>query len=81
MANFRLYTTLGCHLCEQAEALLQAQSTDGLEWTPVDIADSPALVETYGLRIPVVQCVENEQELGWPFAEQELAVWLRKQRE
>ncbi|RWW90247.1 hypothetical protein BHE74_00000594 [Ensete ventricosum] len=33
----------------------------------VDIADSQALFEAYGLRIPVLRRVDTGAELGWPF--------------
>ena len=63
-----LYTTVGCHLCEQAEELLQhlALETE-LSWELQDIADDPGLVERYGIRIPVLKRVEDNSELGWPF--------------
>jgi len=66
-ARVDLYTTLGCHLCEEAEALLTHLQREGLhiKVTPVEIADSPELVDQYGIRIPVVRVAERE--LGWPF--------------
>jgi hypothetical protein len=77
MVQLRFYTTLGCHLCEQAEELLRAQQAiSGLEWEAVEIADSDRLVEAYGLRIPVLQRVSDADELGWPFTEAELHRWL-----
>lgn len=77
MAQLRLYTTLGCHLCEQAEQLLGAQQAiSGLEWEAVEIAESDRLVEAYGLRIPVLQWISNADELGWPFTDTQLHHWL-----
>lgn len=73
MANsLILYTTEGCHLCEQAEQLLaqlsQLQSgEDALQLIPVDIATDEALVELYGIRIPVVKNALTQKEIGWPF--------------
>jgi hypothetical protein len=61
-----LYGTLGCHLCEEAEALCR-QVSPGLELRKVDIADDPELLERYGLRIPVLRDPDSGQELGWPF--------------
>lgn len=57
-----LYTTAGCHLCEHAEAILDAE---GVAFSPVDIADDAALMQRYGVRIPVL--VTAGRELGWPF--------------
>jgi hypothetical protein len=58
-----LYTTEGCHLCEHAEAILDELA---LPFTAVDIADSDALMERYGVRIPVLATASG-RELGWPF--------------
>ena len=63
-----LYGTTGCHLCDQAEAMLsQAAAARALQWRYVDIALDAALVEKYGTRIPVVLTAAG-QELAWPFS-------------
>lgn len=61
-----LYGTTYCHLCEQAEAILQVV---GVEAEHIDIAEDDALLETYGTRIPVVGREDTGAELGWPFDE------------
>lgn len=63
-----LYHTSACHLCEQAEQLLsETLNPDFFEWTLTDIVTDDALVERYGIRIPVlVKCIDGS-ELGWPF--------------
>ena len=68
MAHLVLYSTAGCHLCEDAEALLRALRAQGeqLDWSVVDIADDDALFERYGWSIPVVRR-DDGAELGWPF--------------
>ncbi len=63
-----LYSTLGCHLCEQAKSilwplLLQYQH----ELVEVDIATSDELIERYGVRIPVLSYPDHSNELNWPF--------------
>ena len=63
----QLFTTLGCHLCELAEAEIMPLVEHGLLVELVDIADSQALFEAYGLRIPVLRRVDTGAELGWPF--------------
>ena len=68
-----LFSTVGCHLCERAEALIR-QRTDVILKT-VEIADDPALLERYGLRIPVARRATG-QELDWPFDAAALARWL-----
>lgn len=80
MAHLRLYTTLGCHLCEQAEQLLNdQQAIADLDWDAIEIADTQALIETYGVRIPVLQWSSNACELGWPFTAEQLHRWLQAQ--
>ena len=59
-----LYGTRSCHLCEQAEALLHAA---GATAEYIDIAEDEALLERYGMRVPVVRRTDNGAELGWPF--------------
>ncbi|MBY6185490.1 glutaredoxin family protein [Marinobacter hydrocarbonoclasticus] len=58
-----LFHTDGCHLCEQAEALLNQA---GIAHLKADIIDKPEWVEAYGVRIPVVRRPDGA-ELGWPF--------------
>ena len=68
MNPYRLYGTSACHLCELAEALLQAlrKQGEGVDYDKVDIADSDTLFERYGLLIPVLQDSRG-RELRWPF--------------
>lgn len=80
-ATLVLYTTSGCHLCEQAQQLIEeelAQAGRAGYWQLVsrDIADDEALVERYGIRIPVVRRADNDEELGWPFDRLALAAFL-----
>lgn len=59
-----LYTTVGCHLCEQAQAWLRMIDPK-LEIQLLDVADDDALIDAYGERIPVI-CYRG-RELAWPF--------------
>lgn len=64
------YTTDGCHLCEEAEALLlQLLATNPSSCTieVIDIVEDDELVNRYGERIPVVVRVDSGKEVGWPF--------------
>ncbi|MDO8862416.1 glutaredoxin family protein [Haliea sp. E1-2-M8] len=72
-----LYGTSACHLCEQAESLLQQATREGLagDFIKVDISDSDDLFARYGLRIPVLKRRDGA-ELGWPFGAAELAAFL-----
>jgi glutaredoxin len=50
-----LYTRQGCHLCEEALDLLHsAQKRFRFTLREVDVDTDPALVEQYGLQVPVV---------------------------
>ncbi|WP_117235477.1 glutaredoxin family protein [Vibrio maerlii] len=70
-----LYSTEGCHLCEQAyELLVQSGIQDKTAVT--DIAFDDELFSRYGVTIPVVST--GNSELGWPFDLQELQQWLKK---
>ena len=77
MLKLHLYTTVGCHLCEEAEKLL---IISGVKWRPVEISEDDELVERYGIRIPVLGLLTSSNqtvsELGWPFSQQDLAQWL-----
>lgn len=60
-----LFHTEGCHLCEEAWALLE---TAGLaaRTRRCDILDDAAWLEAYRVRIPVLRD-DTGGELGWPF--------------
>lgn len=81
--DFVLYGTLGCHLCDEAERLLahllEAQPALG-HWRIAveDIGDDDALIERYGVRIPVLRAERSGAELGWPFDAATAAAWLRR---
>jgi len=65
MAAYVLYSTVGCHLCEQAQQL--CSEVLGQAVPEVDISTDNALLERYGIRIPVLQRLDTGAELGWPF--------------
>ncbi len=81
--SFILYSTLGCHLCDDALDMLSdlhgqmLQQAEDLGFSVtnqtiftiqiVDIADDSSLLETYGARIPVLKFISDSDELAWPF--------------
>lgn len=68
MTQLIFYTTLGCHLCEEAELLLRhLVSVEAVEVEALDISSSEELVALYGIRIPVIKNLNTDRELGWPF--------------
>lgn len=64
MSKVTLFSTSGCHLCEEAQVLLEQL---GVSYTIHDIIDQPQWVEQYGIRIPVIATDVDDKELGWPF--------------
>lgn len=71
--NLKLYSTEGCHLCEQALGMLLA-----LKVSPqvIDIAYNDMLFERYGVTIPVLSYADNE--INWPFDNEKLKFWLEE---
>jgi glutaredoxin len=70
MRTVTLYTRPGCHLCDEAQALLR-RAARGLDVTvaEVNIDEDPALRARYGERVPVL--ATETGELDWPFSEAE----------
>lgn len=73
----QLLGTPGCHLCEVAEAVLMSFVENGLLVELIDIAEQEAMVECYGLRIPVLRRCDTGAELDWPFDGTQVADFLR----
>ena len=69
------YTTAQCHLCELALAICQLLIPDE-QLQVIDIVEDDKLVELYGVHIPVLECViENEEniQLFWPFTAEQVS--------
>ena len=73
----QLFGTLGCHLCEIAEAEVMPLVEHGLLVELVDITDPQDLTDVYGLRIPVLRRMDTGAELDWPFDTEQLVAFLR----
>nr|WP_298059049.1 glutaredoxin family protein [uncultured Halomonas sp.] len=77
MIQLSLYTTLGCHLCSQLEALVAALANQEVWLHHIEISDDDALVARYGVRIPVL--VDSDgKELDRGFELERLSAWLRE---
>jgi glutaredoxin len=60
-----LYGKPGCHLCEDAQAIVAAVCAElGVEWTEIDITQDPELFREYGEQIPVT-LVDGRQHDFW----------------
>jgi len=72
-----LFSTSGCHLCELAKEVIWPLLDEfSLHLNECEIADSDALIEAYGVRIPVIKLVGSEQDLGWPFDAEQARAYL-----
>lgn len=77
MSEWILYGTLGCHLCDKAEAIIQQlQQQFTINMIQVDIASDAQLVESLGERIPVLENCATGERLYWPFDPEILTNWL-----
>ncbi|MFL6157349.1 MAG: glutaredoxin family protein [Marmoricola sp.] len=73
----RLYTKPGCHLCDDARAVVERVCAEvGASYDEVDITTDPALVRLYGEQIPVT-FVDGAQHDFWRVEEQRLRSALR----
>ena len=67
-----LYTRGGCHLCDDAKAVLdRVREQTGEGYAEVDIATDPELTAEYGDRIPVV-VLDGKEHGYWRVEEQRL---------
>ena len=65
MSKVTLYGKPGCHLCDDARAVVQAVCAElGVEWTEVDITQDDRLFTEYGEQIPVT-FVDGKQHDFW----------------
>lgn len=76
-----LYSRLGCHLCDEARAVVVRVCDEADErWVEVDVDDPPApggpdLFELYGERVPVV-AVDGHDVAQWRITEGALRMAL-----
>ncbi len=77
-----LFGTQGCHLCEEAEAVLEKslEDTEGgmgnIQIESADIADEEQWQKRYAVRIPVLYHEDSGRELDWPFDEQNIREFI-----
>ena len=77
MHAVRLYSRPGCHLCEDAKAvILQVRDRFGFAFEEVDIDGNDDLVREYGVRIPVVD-VDGEETFEITVDAERLAALVR----
>lgn len=78
--KYHLYSSEGCHLCEQAVELFSKTSQHKF-LKVIDIVDNPLnqenLVELYGIHIPVLERLSDKQKLFWPFDIREITAFIQ----
>ena len=76
-ARVTLYSKPGCHLCDEARAVVRSVCADlGEEYVEVDITTDPELVRRFGEEIPVT-FVDDDQHDFWRVDAGRLARALR----
>ncbi|MCP5421171.1 MAG: glutaredoxin family protein [Gammaproteobacteria bacterium] len=76
MATLILFTTSGCHLCEQAQRLIQ--KVWGRSASEIEITDDARLLDDYGTRIPVLRRTDTGIEIAWPFDATDILELLKR---
>ena len=77
--KYILYGTSGCHLCEEAEAMInRAMKNQNIIFLKQDIVEEDDLLHQYALTIPVFKCLVTQQELNWPFTEELIIAFIRQ---
>lgn len=80
-ARLLLLGTEGCHLCEQAQAIIAdclAEHPRSVDIVLVDIAEQYEWQADYALKIPVLLETESRRELCWPFDQNQAAAFLQQ---
>ena len=72
-----LLGTSACHLCEQAEDLLNEAN---IGYQKIDIAEQEQWQEQYAIKIPVLLNTELKQELCWPFVIEDIQTFVHMGR-
>ncbi len=76
-ARVTLYGRPGCHLCDDARAVIAAVCAElGEEWVEVSIDDDPALADRFAHEIPVT-FVDGKQHDFWRVSPERLRHALR----
>ncbi len=79
MSRLILYYQPDCHLCDEAESLMQMAGL-GESYEKVDIETDLELLKSYGIHVPVLKREDNNEELFWPFDQTGLVVFLGSEK-
>jgi len=69
MIRLLLLGTSACHLCVQAEQIIDDCRLNDFKLSieTIDIAEQEQWQQQYATRIPVLYHPETKKDLGWPF--------------
>ncbi len=70
--KYNLYSSEGCHLCEEALAFFKNVKPLS-EVNIIDIVEDDKLVELYGISIPVLESINSDEKLFWPFTQYDIS--------
>ncbi len=73
-----LLGTLGCHLCEDAAAIVAAVVRSQVIIETIDIVEHEHWQETYAIRIPVLYHAGTQKELDWPFSQTQVETFINE---
>jgi hypothetical protein len=76
MLHLLLLGTAGCHLCEEAEAIIAMLPLDNISIELIDIAEAEHWQARYAIRIPVLYHPETTSELCWPFGSDDIQTFI-----
>ena len=78
MMRLLLLGTSGCHLCEQAQQIINDCLPNYSELTieTIDIAEQEQWQARYAIRIPVLYHPETKKELGWLFEQTQVTEFI-----
>jgi glutaredoxin len=75
-----LLSRVGCHLCDDARAVLASVAADsGVAWEERDVDADPLLAAEYGDRVPVVM-IDGREHAYWRVDEPRLRAALAGER-
>jgi hypothetical protein len=78
--KYLLLGTVGCHLCEQAEELMNQCLQTGIscEFEIADIAEQIQWQEEYAVLIPVLLHERTNKSLNWPFTKYDVLTFIKQ---
>jgi len=71
-----LLGTEGCHLCEEAEDVLNQCELSRVDLIYIDIAEQTQWQAAFAVHIPVLYCSQTADYLSWPFTSSDVEQFI-----